>query len=155
MVTGPHAGVRSDIEIFRGAKPPLDHNELGLGDKAYYGDDDVEPPFKKPKGGELTAYQENYNIVHRLAFNVVVSFTKCKQLVESDGGTCNLANEKVCDSWRSDSRLFSVISVVVVVVDRGVSRQSVVRSVVSRSLAHYHYPYRAIANFGVSAASSL
>jgi hypothetical protein len=63
-VTGPHAGVRADIDIFRQHKPPIDANELGLGDKAYYGDDDVEPPFKKPKGGELTEEQEDYNVVH-------------------------------------------------------------------------------------------
>lgn len=64
-VSGPHAGVRSDIDIFRTNKPPLDAAELGLGDKAYYGDSDVEPPFKKPIGGDLTDDQEQYNVVHR------------------------------------------------------------------------------------------
>jgi len=63
-VSGPHAGVRSDIEIFRENKPAVGPLERGLGDKAYYGDNDVEPPYKKAKGGSLTEHQLKYNIVH-------------------------------------------------------------------------------------------
>lgn len=64
LVPKLHAGVRSDIDIFREDKPEVGAMELGLGDKAYYGDDDVEPPYKKPKGGQLTAEQLAENIVH-------------------------------------------------------------------------------------------
>ena len=60
-----HPGVESDINIFRVEKPPgLGPTELGLGDKAYLGDQDVEPPWKKPKGGQLTDEQLAENIIH-------------------------------------------------------------------------------------------
>lgn len=83
-VSGPHAGVRSDIDIFRTNKPPLDAAELGLGDKAYFGDQDVEPPFKKPIGGDLTDEQEQYNVVHRCACRCPLRVALlCVQLAES------------------------------------------------------------------------
>lgn len=65
LVPQLHCGVVSDISIFRTDKPEIGDNELGLGDKAYYGDQDVEPPWKKPKGGALTDQQLAENIVHR------------------------------------------------------------------------------------------
>jgi hypothetical protein len=71
-----HAGVVSDISIFREDKPDLQPTELGMGDKGYYGDQDVEPPHKKPKGGSLTEEQIAQNIVHScvLLFLSVLSF---------------------------------------------------------------------------------
>lgn len=47
-----------------------------MGDKGYYGDQDVEPPHKKPKGGSLTEEQIAQNIVHScvLLFLSVLSF---------------------------------------------------------------------------------
>lgn len=116
-VTGPHAGVRSDIDIFRGHKPGLDATELGLGDKgpthttqsthkhtrtrtqtythaltfahkAYYGDADVEPPFKKRPHTELNEEQEAYNTVHRFcccACVILNAALLCAQLVARDG----------------------------------------------------------------------
>jgi len=65
MVPQVHCGVVSDISIFRSDKPPgIGATELGLGDKAYYVDQDVEPPWKKPKGGVLSDAQLAENIVH-------------------------------------------------------------------------------------------
>jgi hypothetical protein len=59
-----HPGVVSDIEVFRREKPPVGPSELGLGDKAYFGDEDVEPPWKKPKGKSLTEQKLAENVVH-------------------------------------------------------------------------------------------
>lgn len=59
-----HCGVVSDISIFRRDKPELGPSELGLGDKAYFGDEDVEPPYKKPVHGELKEEQIASNILH-------------------------------------------------------------------------------------------
>jgi hypothetical protein len=121
-VTGPHAGVRSDIDIFRGHKPELDATELGLGDKgnhtpqhttqtrtrththavtfarkAYYGDADVEPPFKKRPHAELNEEQEAYNTVHRfvVARSSFSMLFACAQLAACHSRTLNRTNEKV------------------------------------------------------------
>jgi hypothetical protein len=59
-----HCGAVSDIDIFRSDKPELGPSELGLGDKAYFGDEDVEPPYKKPAHGDLTDEQIASNILH-------------------------------------------------------------------------------------------
>lgn len=83
-------GTVSDIKIFREEKPDIGPTELGLGDKAYYGDADVEPPWKKPKGGQLTAEQLAENIVHSYAL-LCSLFNRCMQLVTCNGRALYLA----------------------------------------------------------------
>jgi len=62
--SGPHAGVISDIRCYRMYGPVLAADEALLGDKAYYGSEELIPPYKKPRGGELTADQRDYNLIH-------------------------------------------------------------------------------------------
>lgn len=57
-----------DSYLFRAFPPPLTGNEAGLNDSAYVGPCEDSgraiAPFKRPKGGVLTAEQKMFNEVH-------------------------------------------------------------------------------------------
>jgi hypothetical protein len=63
-VSDSHPGRRHDPTIRR-AGPPLPKHARGHADSAYQGYDkdhpDLDIPYKKPKGGELTAEEKDYN----------------------------------------------------------------------------------------------
>jgi hypothetical protein len=63
-VSDSHPGSRHDLTIRR-AGPPLPQHARGYADSAYQGYDKDHPnldiPYKKPKGGELTADEKDYN----------------------------------------------------------------------------------------------
>jgi hypothetical protein len=63
-VSDSHPGSRHDLTIRR-AGPPLPTHARGYADSAYQGYDkdhpDLDIPYKKPKGGELTADEKDYN----------------------------------------------------------------------------------------------
>ena len=63
-VSDSHPGSRHDLTIRR-AGPPLPTHARGYADSAYQGYDkhhpDLDIPCKKPKGGELTADEKDYN----------------------------------------------------------------------------------------------
>ena len=63
-VSDSHPGSRHDLTIRR-AGPPLPKHARGYADGAYQGYDkdhpDLDIPYKKPKGGELTAEETDYN----------------------------------------------------------------------------------------------
>ena len=63
-VSDSHPGSRHDLTIRR-AGPPLPTHARGYADSAYQGYDKEHPnldiPYKKPKGGELTADEKDYN----------------------------------------------------------------------------------------------
>ena len=67
FISGPHAGVRSDIRLWREFGPVLPDGENVLGDKAYVAADvtDVLAPWKKPDGEELPLEKQDFNIIHR------------------------------------------------------------------------------------------
>jgi hypothetical protein len=62
--SGPHAGVRSDIRVWRDHGPTMAADDFVLGDKAYQGAPDVISPYKRPRGGQLSRHQKDYNTVH-------------------------------------------------------------------------------------------
>ena len=63
-VSDSHPGSRHDLTIRR-AGPPLPKHARGYADSAYQGYDkdhpDLDIPYKKPKGGELTEEEKDYN----------------------------------------------------------------------------------------------
>src|SRR3712207_2997043 len=63
-VSPSHPGSEHDLTIRR-AGPPLPKHTRGYADSAYQGYDkdhpDLDIPYKKPKGGELTAEETDYN----------------------------------------------------------------------------------------------
>ena len=63
-VSPSHPGSEHDLTIRR-AGPPLPKHARGYADSAYQGYDkdhpDLDIPYKKPKGGELTAEEKDYN----------------------------------------------------------------------------------------------
>ena len=63
-VSDSHPGSQHDLTIRR-AGPPLPTHARGYADSAYQGYDKEHPnldiPYKKPKGGELTADEKDYN----------------------------------------------------------------------------------------------
>jgi DDE superfamily endonuclease/Helix-turn-helix of DDE superfamily endonuclease len=63
-VSDSHPGSQHDLTIRR-AGPPLPTHARGYADSAYQGHDKEHPnldiPHKKPKGGELTAAEKDYN----------------------------------------------------------------------------------------------
>lgn len=61
--TGPHAGVRPDIRLWREEGPVMDLDHMVFADKAYQGADDCITPFKRPRGGQLTEEQTDFNLV--------------------------------------------------------------------------------------------
>ena len=63
-VSDSHPGSRHDLTIRR-AGPPLPKHARGYADSAYQGYDkdhpDLDIPYRKPKGGELTTEEKDYN----------------------------------------------------------------------------------------------
>lgn len=63
-VSSSHPGSQHDLTIRR-AGPPLPKHARGYADSAYQGYDkdhpDLDIPYKKPKGGELTEEERDYN----------------------------------------------------------------------------------------------
>ncbi len=63
-VSPSHPGSEHDLTIRR-AGPPLPKHARGYADSAYQGYDkdhpDLDIPYKKPKGGDLTAEEKDYN----------------------------------------------------------------------------------------------
>lgn len=65
FVSGPHAGTRHDVRIWREYGPALLADEQVLGDKAYVGEDDCIAPVKRLRGqAELDPLDADFNIVH-------------------------------------------------------------------------------------------
>ena len=60
-VSGPHLGVRADIEIWRNDGPQLGANESVLGDKAYQGDPSIHTPYKNNPGAQISQRQKDFN----------------------------------------------------------------------------------------------
>ena len=67
FISGPHIGVMSDISIYRKVSPPLEKGECIMGDKAYCSadlEDELVAPIKKPRKGQLTQDETDYNAEH-------------------------------------------------------------------------------------------
>jgi len=67
FISGPHIGVMSDISIYRKVSPPLEKGECIMGDKAYCSvdlEDQLVAPIKKPRKGQLTQDETDYNAEH-------------------------------------------------------------------------------------------
>jgi len=62
--SGPHAGVRADIRIWRENGPALTADQTVLGDKAYVGCETVIAPYKRAPGRQLSREKKDYNTVH-------------------------------------------------------------------------------------------
>jgi hypothetical protein len=67
FLSGPHAGVRSDIRLWRQYGPAPTNGENVLGDKAYVSKDvsSVLAPYKKKDGQDLSLPEHDFNLIHR------------------------------------------------------------------------------------------